>query len=77
MLENTDPGGTSFRGMLEAKANEIGKLLRAQMPPGVGFSLNIWQFGEGGFMAYTSNCKREDIIKGLKEFIAKAEKGEL
>jgi hypothetical protein len=58
---------------IEKRLSEIGKRLRESMPPGgeFGFSLLVFSFGEGGSMFYTSNARREDMIRAMQEFIAK------
>ena len=55
----------------EAMLKEIGTLLKQACPLGFGFSLLVFSFGEGGSMFYTSNAKREDMIRAMQEFIAK------
>lgn len=55
----------------EAMLKEIGTLLKAACPPGYGFSLLVFTFGEGGNMFYSSNARREDMIRAMQEFIAK------
>lgn len=55
----------------EKVLRDIGLRLRSAMPPGYGFSLLIFSFGEGGNMFYTSNAQREDMIHAMQEFIAK------
>lgn len=57
----------------EHRLNEIGNLLRSNMPEGFGFALLIFSYGEGGSMFYTSNAQRQDIINAMREFIAKHE----
>lgn len=56
---------------IEAKLKSIGKVLKDSMPPGWGFNLLIFSFGEGGSMFYLSNSQREDMIRAMQEFIAK------
>jgi hypothetical protein len=55
----------------ERALNEIGKLLRKMCPKGYGFSLLLFTFGEGGNLFYTSNSRREDMIRTMQEFIQK------
>ena len=55
----------------EAMLKEIGTLLKRACPPGFGFSLLVFSFGEGGSMFYTSNAQREDMIRSMQEFIEK------
>ena len=49
---------------------EIGRLLKSACPKGYGFSLLVFSFGEGGNMFYSSNARREDMIRAMQEFIA-------
>ena len=55
----------------EKMLRQIGNMLRDVCPPGIGFSLLIFTFGEGGDMFYSSNAQREDMIKAMQEFIEK------
>ena len=51
------------------------KLIREGLPKGVGFCLMMFDFGAGGFMAYSSNAQRDDMIKAINELIAWLEAG--
>lgn len=62
-----DPG----RLKLEYTAREVGRRLSAEMPEGVGFALLVFDFGEGGNLAWMSNGRREDMIKAVKEWLEK------
>lgn len=64
-----------FRAGLEAKCQQLAGLIGHDMPKEVGFALLLFNFGEGGFMTYCSNAKRNDMIKALKEMIQKLEMG--
>lgn len=55
----------------EKMLKEVGQILRDVCPPGYGFSLLIFQFGEGENMFYTSNAQRPDLIRAMQEFIEK------
>lgn len=55
----------------EKMLREIGNSLRSSCPPGYRFSLLIFSFGEDGNMFYTSNARREDMIRSMQEFITK------
>jgi hypothetical protein len=59
---------------LQGIARQIGKAI----PPGMGFALLLFQFGEGDdkWMTYASNAERQGMIDTMKEFIAKWESGE-
>lgn len=45
----------------------------AELFPGMGIALMVFDFGEKGRMNYISNASREDMLIALKEFIAKHE----
>lgn len=55
----------------EKMLKEIGQMLREACPPGFGFSLLVFSFGDGGSMFYTSNADRESMCRAMEEFIAK------
>lgn len=46
------------------------------MPKGWGFVLLLASHGEGGVTTYLSDCRREDIIKFLREMAYKLETNE-
>jgi hypothetical protein len=56
----------------EAMLKNIGGLLREACPPGYGFALLVFTF-EPGAMFYTANAERADMVKAMREFIAKFE----
>lgn len=62
---------------IKSKMKEIGTILAGELPTGWGFSLLIFNFGEGGGpgdgLFYISNARRENMIEAMKEFIAKEE----
>ncbi len=60
---------------LENVSGEVGRLIGSAMPPGVGFALLIFDFGEKGNLAYISNAERTTMLESLREFIAKHEAG--
>lgn len=69
---------------LEVRALEIAGLLKAscdrvkkQTNRDVGFVLLLYDHGPGGFLSYMSNSERGDVVKLMKEFIDKAESGQL
>jgi hypothetical protein len=57
----------------------IGNTLKPVMPEGWGFTVLMFDYSDtpDGSMFYLSSAKREDMIKAMKEFIAKNENGEL
>lgn len=61
------------RLVLEAHARSIGRAIVAACPPGTGFALVLTDLGDAGSMAYVGNCRREDMVKLLRELAAKIE----
>ena len=60
----------------ERALRQVGEWLKNTMPPGFGFTLFIFEYGDEidpGAMFYLSSSERSDMIKALKEFIAKQE----
>lgn len=60
----------------ERKARELAEMLQRAMPPGIGFSLFLFSLeGSGpGHLAYMSNGDRQDVIKALKEWLARVDR---
>jgi len=54
---------------LRAKAREIGKIIGGALPEGVGFALLVFNYGEGGNVAWISNARRDDMMLALAEFM--------
>lgn len=48
---------------------EVAKKLKAAMPPGVGFTLFLFEYGNKGFTSYISTADREDMISLIKEWL--------
>lgn len=59
---------------LEAKARSVGRLIGDQCPPGVGFCLMMFTFGEGGWSTYLSNADPESMIEAIRELADKRER---
>lgn len=63
----------------ERALRSIGRFLKDTMPPGFGFTLFIFSYqgspADPGSMFYLSSSERADMIRALKEFIAKQEQG--
>jgi len=49
----------------------LGKGIGSELPAGYGFLLMLFTFGEGGSNFYISNADRADILRMLREFIAR------
>lgn len=57
------------REQLEHYCADLGRGLKKHvLPPGVGFALLLFNFGDGGNLAYVSNAVRADLVKTLEEF---------
>lgn len=54
---------------LEAQCRKTGKMIGDVLPEGVGFVFLLFDFGEGGNMAYMSNAVRQDMIATLRELV--------
>jgi hypothetical protein len=52
---------------LEAEAQRIGQLVGKTLPPGVGFALVIFDFGQRGHITYVSNAEQASMMNALKE----------
>ena len=55
----------------EDSLKKISEALKRELPPGFGFTLLIFSYGEGGSMFYSSTANRETMIEAMREFIAK------
>lgn len=62
---------TERRLRLEEQCAEVGRVLAARMPKGVGFALLMFDFGSGGNMAWASNAERPDMIEMLHEWLGR------
>lgn len=59
---------------VEAIARDIAKHIADALPHGLGFAFLVFDFGEGGTLAYMSNAKRDDMLRALHELIGNLEK---
>ena len=48
---------------------ELAKRLKAAMPPNVGFTLFLFDYGNKGFTSYLSTAERADMISLIKEWL--------
>lgn len=60
-----------FNEQVEFALREVAEFAKTRMPLGMGFTLLMFDFGEGGNMFYISNAQREDVLKSMQEFIDK------
>lgn len=54
---------------IEQYLRMIGGRIAKGLPINWGFTLLLFEFGDGGSTFYLSNAKREDMIVALQEFI--------
>jgi hypothetical protein len=60
---------------IKDKLQDLGKAVDDQIPPDYGFILLVFPFGQvDGIMQYIANCKREDAVQAMREWIAVTEK---
>ena len=63
--------------LIEEKLKEIGRMLKASMPEGFGFTVLIFSYeyegGKLGSLFYMSSAERDSMIATMREFIQKHE----
>jgi hypothetical protein len=47
--------------------NLICNMMADAIPPNCGFAVLFWPCGQNGISQYGSNCRREDMVKALRE----------
>jgi len=64
-------GKTAIDGQVsvEVRMQRWAQSLKEQLPGGWGFILMAFPFGNQGQLNYVSNCRREDVVAALREFI--------
>lgn len=70
-----DPRFEIHNQMIEDHLRTVGRAIKDEMPHGWGFTLMMFEFGEGPGFFYLSSAQRADMVKMLKEFLEKLEKG--
>jgi hypothetical protein len=67
----------------EVKNADVQRLLRTiggnideDLPDGWGFTLFLYNYGEGGALFYISSAERATMIETVKEWLAKQEKSQ-
>jgi hypothetical protein len=70
------PENDALRLQMEYVARQLAARIDEGLPKGIGYTLLLYEFGEGGWLSYICNGKREDMIKAMKEFIEKNEEGQ-
>ena len=79
MSKPETPAEVDYRLRTEARAKQLAEQIQKSLPPGIGFSLFLFTFGEhdepAQHLAYISSGKREDMIATVKEWLARMERG--
>ena len=52
---------------VERAAQEVAQRIGGAFPPGWGFALLAFSFGERGYLTHVSNCNRQDLVRVLRE----------
>lgn len=50
---------------------DIGARIKQVLPDSMGFTLFMFDYGQGGAMFYISSAERGDMVQSLQEFLAK------
>jgi hypothetical protein len=67
----SDPRFEVENDEVKALLRDISRIIKSQMPDGWGFTLLLFSYGAGGDLFYMSSAQRDDMIKLMREFIAK------
>ena len=67
------PSRTPRERKLDEQTRAIGHLIGDQLPPGCGFVLCLFEFGEHGWSTYISNAQRADMIAHLRHLAQRLE----
>lgn len=57
------------------KMQELARAVEVILPPNTGFVVLAFDFGPDGRLDYVSNAERADVIKVMREFMEKTERG--
>lgn len=66
-----DPRYDVRNEIIEQLLKELGTTLATRMPEGWGFTLMLYSYGPGGDLFYISSARRDDMIRVMREFMAK------
>ncbi len=58
---------------VQASGEKLAKVIESALPPGHGFALLIFEWGDQGNLSWISNAQRDDMIATMKDFIARHE----
>lgn len=66
-----DPRFDVENEQVRATLNSIAKKIGGALDKGWGFTLLLFEFGPDGSLFYISSAEREDVIRMVKEWVAK------
>jgi hypothetical protein len=55
---------------------QIARIIKDELPPDAGFTLLVYNFGPNGYMTYSSNANREDMVAAMIELLGRLLKGD-
>ena len=58
---------------LESCCKNLARVIKGALPPMVGMTLILYDYGSGGNMTYLSTAKRKSMISMLRELATKLE----
>lgn len=71
---------TTPREQLEQRAQAVGRAIDGAVNQNrqagrIGFALFVFDFGDAGNLSYVSNAERPDMVKAVKEWLARQQAG--
>lgn len=57
------------------KMQNLGRLVKAQLPEGVGYALFVWNHGVADAANYISDSDRKDVVMAVTEFVERNKEG--
>ncbi len=72
MTRTQEPSSYTIRDPeIEALMNRLAHTINDKLPTGWGFNLLLFEYGEKGALFYISSAQRDDMIRVMKEWIAR------
>lgn len=54
---------------MEAGCRKIADQIKEQLPPGIGMTLFLFEYGRAGAFAYVSTARRDDMVNVVREWL--------
>lgn len=67
----TTPGAKEQQ--LNLLNRQIAESIKPKLPEGAGYALLVFDLGEGGYMTWSSNARRQDMVRALREMADRLE----